>query len=302
MKRFFILASAAIVALASCAKTEVVYKDAPEEIAFKAFTGAMTKAPVTDDEFPTTQNMAVYGWNNDGKSKYFEPNPTIFEYDNSQTAWIGSTSQYYPATGALDFVAFTQAPTSNTDHLAYSLTLADNKTAQHDLMASAYVAGKTKNSGKVTLPFHHTLSLVQVNFKCTGTDVKIKSVELTETMQAGTVAVSYSAATDGTAPAINWTPSGSATSISCDTAKDLTAGSDYVLFAEFLAVPESTNDKKLNIQYVLNGNTFTHPIDITNNFAVATKYVFNITIGMTEVLFDASVEDWTLGSTETPSI
>ena len=44
MKRFFILASAAIVALASCAKTEVVYKDAPEEIAFKQITGVMTKS------------------------------------------------------------------------------------------------------------------------------------------------------------------------------------------------------------------------------------------------------------------
>lgn len=44
MKRFFILASAAIVALASCAKTEVVYKDAPEQIAFKQITGPMTKA------------------------------------------------------------------------------------------------------------------------------------------------------------------------------------------------------------------------------------------------------------------
>ena len=300
MKRFFILATAAIVALASCAKTEVVYNDAPEEISFKALTDVITKAPVTDAVFPTTQTMSVYGWNNADKAQYFDPNPTVFVHNTS--AWKGNTSQYYPATGALDFVAFSQTPTTCTDNLSYELTLAENTTAQHDLMASKYVAGKDKNSGTVTLPFHHTLSLVQVNFKCTGTDVQIKSVELTNTMQEGTVEVSYAAATDNTAPTIDWTPTGTATPISCNTPKNLTAGADYTLFANFLAVPESTNDKKLNIQYVLNGNTFTHPIDITNDFAVATKYVFNITIGMTEVLFDASVVDWTEGPTENPSI
>ena len=293
MKRFFILASAAIVALASCAKTEVVYKDAPEEIAFKAFTGAMTKAPVTGTTFLTGQSMFVYGWNNADHAKYFEPNPTEFVYEDSKTAWDGNTPQYYPATGALDFVAFTKAPETGATHLSYTLELEANTTAQHDLMASDYVAGKTKDDATVNLPFHHTLALVQVNFKCTGTDVHIKNVELTQTMQAGTVQVTYTAATDGTDPAISWTPKGDPTSISDATGKDLTEGENYVTYASFLAVPESTNDKKLNIQYVLNDNTFTHPIDIDNTFAPATKYVFNITIGMAEVLFDASVVDWT---------
>ena len=44
MKRLFILASAAIVALASYTKTQVVYTEAPEEISFKQVTNVMTKA------------------------------------------------------------------------------------------------------------------------------------------------------------------------------------------------------------------------------------------------------------------
>lgn len=301
MKRLFILATAAIVALASCAKTEVVYTDAPEEIGFKAVTGVMTKVPVTDATFPTGQTMFVYGWNNADKATYFQPNPTEFAYDDAKTAWDGDTPQYYPATGALDFVAFTQAPSANTGHLTYTLTLADNTDAQHDLMASAYVAGKGKGDGTVTLPFHHTLSLVQVNFKCTGTNVQIKSVALTDTKQAGTATVTYATATDATEPTVVWAASGDDETLTNATGASLTAGAAYAEYAYFLAVPESTNDKKLTIEYILNDNTFTHPIDIDDAFDPATKYVFDITIGMAEVLFNATVVDWT-SETDSPVI
>lgn len=54
MKRLVILA-AAIVALASCAKTQVVYNEEPQEIAFKTVSGVMTKGPVTG----TTFNQAM---------------------------------------------------------------------------------------------------------------------------------------------------------------------------------------------------------------------------------------------------
>ena len=42
MKRLFILA-AATVALASCAKTQVVYNEEPQEIAFRQVENVMTK-------------------------------------------------------------------------------------------------------------------------------------------------------------------------------------------------------------------------------------------------------------------
>ena len=49
MKRLFILASAAIVALAACTKTEVVYTEAPAEIGVQTYAGAMTKASLGTD-------------------------------------------------------------------------------------------------------------------------------------------------------------------------------------------------------------------------------------------------------------
>ena len=69
MKRFFILASAAIVALASCAKTEVVYNDAPEQIAFKQITDVMTKST-------HTLSSGVLGvFANQGAVEYFDNTP-----------------------------------------------------------------------------------------------------------------------------------------------------------------------------------------------------------------------------------
>lgn len=303
MKRLFILATAAIVALASCAKTEVVYTEAPAEIGFKAFTGAMTKAPVTDATFPTEQTMIVYGWNNADKAEYFPA--TTFTHNGVN--WAATPAQYYPSNGALDFVAFTQAPTAAAN-TSYTLTLADNTDTQHDLMASQYVAGKTKASNVVTLPFHHTLALIQVNFKCTGTNVQINSVQLTGTKQAGEVAVTYAATTDGTAPTVGtWAPSGDAKSLTKTGAETITAGAaEFVTYANFLAVPEDGADKALNINYTLNGNNFTHPIDIdaisAHEWAPGTKYVFDVTIGLTEVLFSATVVDWTPASVPAQSI
>ena len=44
MKKFYVFAAVAIAALASCTKSEVVYDQGQQEIGFRQFTGAMTKA------------------------------------------------------------------------------------------------------------------------------------------------------------------------------------------------------------------------------------------------------------------
>ena len=105
MKRFFILASAAIVALASCAKTEVVYKDGPQEIAFKQVTGAMTKGSLGDNanvvlgvyaDYKATPTSAV--------GVYFTNQQ--FKGDAEGQEWVGDPTQYYPLSGTLDFVGY----------------------------------------------------------------------------------------------------------------------------------------------------------------------------------------------------
>ena len=77
MKRLFILASAAIVALAACTKTEVVYTEAPAEIGFKQITDVMTKAVPDGTQLPAT--MGVYAYKgSDAEACRNEPKWRIF--------------------------------------------------------------------------------------------------------------------------------------------------------------------------------------------------------------------------------
>ena len=82
MKRLFILASAAALMLASCAKTTVVYNEAPEEIGFKAVTGVMTKAHVEwNQETSKLGVFAIYQDNNlylENKIFYFFISNVLF--------------------------------------------------------------------------------------------------------------------------------------------------------------------------------------------------------------------------------
>lgn len=303
MKRILICAAAAIVALASCSKTQVVYNDAPEEIGFKAVTGAMTKAPITNTTFPEEQDMYVFAYKNVGKGDYFTINPVLFE--NNDDAWVANPKQYYPTEGKLDFVAFTKQVTK-VSNVSYTYELTDIQ-EQHDLMASEYMPNNAKTSYSVTLPFHHTLALVQVNFKCTGTNVQINGVALNNTRQSGEATISYTipdpeAETD---PVAAWTTENTLVNLNINENEDITAGADeYTHYADFLVIPDSNDDnEELVINYTVNGIPLSHTIPVD---AIAptygTKYIYNITIGMLEITFLAEVVDWTSDTPETPSI
>lgn len=300
MKRLVILA-AAVFTLASCAKTQVVYNEEPQEIAFKTVSGVMTKAPVTGTTFD--QAMTVYAWKNEtGYPNYFES--IVFTKDGS--IWKGTPSQFYPSTGSLNFVAYTDYDNITLDdptsHHSYTYTLTDNTTYQNDFMVSSYIYNEDKDSGDVPILFTHALSLIEVNFKCTGTNVTIKEVELAGTKQVGNVTVTYDdTPTDDNLPVIgNWTSTGDPKNCNkvADPGMVITAGSDFVNFARFLVVPDSgATGKTLSITYDLNGNEITHPIDLTEAEAYTweqgKKHIFNITFGIQEITFSPEVNDWT---------
>lgn len=310
MKRFFVCAAAAIVALASCSKTQVVYNDAPEEIGFKAVSGVMTKAPITNTTFPEGQSITVYGWNNTGKAQYFPA--TVFSKNGA--VWSTTPAQYYPTSGSLDFAAYTDmAPTiitpSEVTNETYTYTLADNSSHQHDFMVSEYVVNKASSANAVGINFSHALALIEVNVQCTGTTVTVNSVSLSGTKQNGKVTVTYDDADDAVAnvaPNIgNWNVDGAVAKTLTKTADvALTAGADAVNYAHFLVVPENGTGKILTINYTLNGNNFSHPINLNTHSAttwtVGTKHIFNITIGLDQITFTPAIgTDW---SSETPTI
>jgi hypothetical protein len=183
MKKFFILASAAIVALASCAKTEVVYKDAPEEIAFKTVNMPMTKAAYTQD-------LGVAAFYLDSKAVYFDV--TKFSLHNG--VWTGN--QYWPLADALTFAVY--GPFDGATDVDMTATgLAATAVASDVDFLYAYVdnagAGYTKKafeSSGVHLELAHTKSKVVVHVS-TGTNESVTAVELLETGTTGDCAVTF---------------------------------------------------------------------------------------------------------------
>lgn len=203
MKRILICAAAAIVALASCSKTQVVYNDAPEEIGFKAVTGAMTKA----EEFTDTYSLGVFAHINgsDPYGTYFENAP----FTKNGEVWSGS--KYWPINGALDFTVYAPHVTSaNFSSNTLTITVPDNSTNQYDyLYGESRYLGKT-NTGAIKTNLKHGLSKVTVKVYAGAADkFTLTDLILVNTVQNGNIKVTYNA--DGTFNSIDTDNPGSAT-------------------------------------------------------------------------------------------
>ena len=112
MKKFYVFAAVAIAALASCTKSEVVYNQEQQEIGFRQFTGAMTKAegeaegeagPSTS-ALPTGTSMGVFSYLNGTQTAYFEN--AKFVNKSGTTIWCGEDPRYWPLQGTIDFVLY----------------------------------------------------------------------------------------------------------------------------------------------------------------------------------------------------
>lgn len=182
MKRFFILATAAIVALASCAKTEVVYKDAPEEIVLKTVNMPMTKAAYSGDL---------------GVSAYDVDNVATPYFDKVQfigtSSWTGG--QYWPLDTKLGFVAYGPY-TGGATNVEVSTTgiTATGVASDVDFVYSGYVNNSGSGFGKsdVTVPMtmYHTKAKIQINVT-NGSNESVTKVELLKPNDGGNCTVTF---------------------------------------------------------------------------------------------------------------
>ena len=289
MKRFFILASAAIVALASCAKTEVVYNDAPEQIAFKQITGVMTKAPTA-----LTTSMGVFAYR-DGNS-YF--GKTEFANRNSEGYFTAETPVYWPVSGSLDFVLYAPftgvtANSSSKDNLVFTKGLNE----QLDLLYGKLTSAKSTDAVEVAL--HHALTRIDITV-AGGSEISLKGVELLNTTQSAT----------GTYDGTNmvWSAEDAdvnklATSGNLYTVANSTPANGDALNStaktcrSFYVVPLYSEKAQIKLTYRMNGyaNDLTYSTDLeTLTYdAVGKKYVYNFTIGASEIKLAPVVEqEW----------
>ena len=295
MKKFFFCAAAAIVALASCSKTQVVYNDAPQEIGFKAVTGAITKAEQTDATLDGT--MGVFAFVHDGATQYFV-NKSFSKV--SGTFWTATPSQYWPVTSGLDFAVYAPHQESGASATNTSLTVAtdnsentaiDNQTDY--LYGAAYYnnagAGYGKNTESVPVTLNHAQAKVTVSF--TGENVTVTNVNLDTPVLKGSYTVDYSANT--VKP--DWTPGEANSAVTLISTAELT---NAPATASLLVVPETTST--ITFSYKIKGSdaTLNHTITPEADWAYGTEYVYNVTITPKEIKFTPVVSyEWTTGAT-----
>lgn len=182
MKRFFILASAAIVALASCAKTEVVYKDAPEEIAFKQITNVMTKA----EPVALTGDMGVFAYKA-GENVVYLPNT---QFTLAGEVW-GNAGAKWPYEGNLDFIVY--APfNDDAETTTTVLTLPEVTAADALYYGVQKYSNVSKTADPVNVALNHLSAKISVDFTDPAAGYKLSTVVLNDVCTKGDVTVNYS--------------------------------------------------------------------------------------------------------------
>lgn len=303
MKRILICAAAAIVALASCSKTQVVYNDAPEEIGFKAVTGVMTKAALDSDI-----TLGVFAEHNSGTpvttNSYFDN--ILFEDTDDDQVWSGS--QYWPIQGTLDFTFYAPhissgtVPTYDNDTKTLTIVVPNNQSTQTDyLYGTTRPMEKTKDGGNVSVTLKHALAMVKVTIKATKENVyTVKSIKLNNTVQDGTIKVQY--VDDGTSFTLTTPTIGSS---SVDNVKEFVETSmalsttDITPIDAFYYVFPNTTPTSFTITYNIAGGSG----DLTGTVTLGAgtwesgmQYVYNLTLTANEILVSPEVVDnWDTG-------
>lgn len=290
MKRFFICAAAAIAALASCSKTEVINNEPQKEIGFKAITSVATKAEQTTANLGT---MGVYAYLNEGKSAYF---------GNTQFAkgagdlWVATPSKYWPLVHTLDFVVYAPYAAEGTSCDSANKTLTVNTTNaglteitdQTDFLYGKEYYDNTDDKGYgkgneyVPVDLKHAQAKIIVTFTGTG-DVTLNEAKLTSVSLAGKYTVDYKETT----PVAVWSAQSLGVDVTMASGYGLLNPKTYTL----LAVP-SPVASKITFNYTLAGGApLNHTIDLTT-WEPGKEYTYNITITPKEIKFKPNVIEW----------
>lgn len=291
MKRLVILA-AAVFTLASCARTQVVYNEEPQEIAFKTVSGVMTKGPLD-----TGKDLGVFAelYDNSTDGELYFGN-SQFTYNSD--SWKGS--KYWPISNGLIFTVYSpyiagnEKASWNTGTNTLTLKLDDNTTNQTDLLYGTTRPTGNRDSNKLPVELGHALALVTIKVSANVSSiVTLESLAINKTIQSGTCSVNYGA----TPPTVSWEDLGEPVNsiILANSSTPLTASPIY---NTRLVVPtDDLSDMSLTLKYKLTGSneelTYTTEANALGiSWNDGKNYIYNITIDPKQIEFDATVAGW----------
>lgn len=331
-KKFFMgIAAMAALTLVSCSSDDLDSvsdnSSKNEAISFDGYCGRSavavngSRGSVVDIKAlqESTEGFGVFGkyTSTDGQTSdaNFFKNQEV-TYSTTESKWTYSPLKFWPTDGHVDFLAY--APRVDNKQLKGSsidFTVESDAANQKDLLW-ANATSQTKANKTVTFNFKHALAKigykVQLNGDYTGTTIKLNKITLAGSndgkgtnkafYKTGTIDLSYTSTTSSTTKL--WTPSEEKQDFewfSGDEQLSKTPAVENPTTKYLFVIPQNfkTGTDQL---YVIVEYTITYSDNTTvktkvckqleKEFLQGKAYTINLTIGLTPIEFNATVDSW----------
>ena len=306
MKKMLLIAVAAMVSLSSCVNTNEVYTGPVQEMGFKS---AVTRSLIKSTTDLVGSISVTATWDDPSSTKfvpYFENHE--FVYDGG--LWNGNPAKYWPTTGDMQFLAVHPYPVTarvtpnykvdgTFENLTFG-TIDNNILNQHDILYSDLLEVSAPQTSAQSLLFHHAYAQLNVNFKKTNSaaEVVVKSVAVEDICLNGILTVTPASGAASTAtwqtglPVDRYFLDEDATGIE-DNALDVALQADAAFAPNAMVVIPGVQTK-IVIVYTIDGVQHTYKHTLSGNWDMGSKYTYNYTINVNEIIFDCDVEDWVI--------
>ncbi len=294
---FMALAASAALILAGCSKTENGLQDGRTELKLTS-TIEMTRATSPNTQatrIASDEKVTVWVTDSGTSAALYAQELKVDSYG----ALTGGNKMYYPQTGNGVNIAALHGKFSFHENIPSSLPSSISFSVYDDQSVSGgfnylnsdllYASrGASRSSSAVSLTFYHLLSKLELNIT--------KSAELTDEISSVTL---DGVLLDGTFTPGKITDSGNqssrASGITAETTTDtdnISLGNSTTESNEAIVVPQSLASKTLTFNLQSGGKLiYTFPAGTT--FESGKKYVYNVTLKLTELTVTSIIEDWT---------
>ena len=138
MKKFYLIALAACVALVACTKNEVRPVSTDQEITFEtAVYKASSKALISTNKYPKSATFGTVAYRESNEEKYFGPEEV--SYNSTKHYWSTATAYYWPVNDALTFMSYSPFKYQESAHSSTAITVTDSynqlKISDYDVAA-----------------------------------------------------------------------------------------------------------------------------------------------------------------------
>lgn len=323
-KKFFMgIAAMAALTLVSCSSDDLNSlsdnSSKNEAISFDGYLGRSavsvngTRGSVLTIDNLQTEGFGVFGNYNSTGGQNFGFN--LFNnqqvtYSSAEKKWTYSPLKYWPTQGHIDFLAY--APyvknTTLTDS-KINFTVEQNAANQKDLLW-ANTTSQTKANKTVTFNFKHALAKigykVQLKDDYTGTTIKLNKITLAGSADGTSKTAFYKERIINLSTGA-WTPSTSDEKLNFEWFTN-TVGTELTTTATdnasnyLFVIPQKFSAPATDQLYVIVEYTITYSDNTTvktkvckqleKEFLQGKAYTINLTIGLTPIEFNATVDGW----------